>query len=202
MIRIKVFSLCIVLAALTVACGSGGVIRTEPQATETPTPPMIGEPVEVFHPVTGLITLEFLDAETQLACTADFPFSLNWKAETAVIAGLGEINCPLTTQQCGEACITYHIEYLYEGDLSGNVNLAVDPGQLQAELILDGSLTQYWTDIPPDSLVAFTEEHPMVLETADILTLVFDFEDGAVFKIENTNVAGAPPWVFTLHLGD
>ena len=202
--KIKIFALCLVVAVLAAACGNGGaapsapLIAPQPTATPTPTPPAVRGPGGGdFHPEIGKITLDFVEAETRMACSAVFPFTLDWDGDTAALAGSGEIDCALTTQQCGDVCVTYHIEYRYHGDLSGSA----DSSQLMVDLLLDGSLTQYWTDIPPGALVAFTEDNPAVIEGANSFPLSFDFVDGAVFTLENAASPEAPRWVFTLHLG-
>ena len=199
---IKLFALCLGIAVLAAACGNGGTAPDAPliapQATPTPTPPAVQGPGGGSQPQAGSITLDFVDAETRMACNAVFPFTLDWEGETAALAGSGEIDCALRAEQCGDVCVTYHIEYRYHGDLSGSA----DPSQLLADLLLDGSLTQYWTDIPPGAIMAFTEDNPAVIEGANTFPLSFELVDGAVFTLENSASPEALPWVFTLHLGE
>jgi hypothetical protein len=71
---------------------------------------------------------------------------------------------------------------------------------LNAGLAGKFSMKQYWTDIPPDAFMAFTEDNPAVFENSDILPLIFDFVEGATCEIGGGGGAQTFPWKFTLHL--
>ena len=163
-----------------------------PTPTVSPTP----------RPTSGELELRFTDPETQEECEAHFPFTINWTEARTTIDGSGVIACAFATQQCGEACVTYHSAYDADCDLSGEllVSSADYPhGFLNVGLAGKFSMKQYWTDIPPGAFMAFTADNPAVFENSDILPLVFDFVEGATDEIGGGS-AQTFPWKFTLHL--
>jgi hypothetical protein len=169
------------------------------QVPDTPTP-------ESTPPVLtkGEIELRFIDPVSQEECIAHFPFDILAEGEPRRISGSGIIDCSFAIQQCGErVCVTYHSEYDYDGDLSG-VILDPSPSYPQGalEVGLAGTLTmkQYWTDIPPETVMAFTEDNPFEVSGSDIIPLLFHLVEGATQQVGNSSAPDAEPWVFTLHL--
>jgi hypothetical protein len=71
-------------------------------------------------------------------------------------------------------------------------------GTFEATLAGKYSFTQYWTDIPQGAYMAYTEANPAVITEDALLTLFFDFKDGATCDITPADPAYA--WHFTLHL--
>jgi hypothetical protein len=182
----------------------------QPEAsTPTPTavliPGELDEPTEEIPPsppTAGEIELRFTDPESQKECVATFPFEIVEQPGLRKIEGSGVLNCKFETQQCGEGvCINYHSEYYMDAGLSGVIHPAstdFPDGFLEAGLGGTFTMTQYWTDVPPESFVAFTKEHPSVFSGSDIIPLNFNFAEGATE--EAGNPASQFPWVFRLHL--
>jgi hypothetical protein len=166
-------------------------VPDEPTAGITPPPPTGGE-----------LELRFTDVMTQKECTARFPFDILEGGQMRRISGSGILDCHQTVEQCGEGvCILYHSKHYLDGSVAGVIHPATadfPDGFLEATLAGTYSLTQYWSDYPPDSVVAFTEDHPSVFSGSDIINLNFNFADGATDEIETPS--GEYPWVVTLHL--
>lgn len=183
-------------------------------ATSTPTPtpapiiPAADTPVPTItptpRPTHGEIELRFTDPETQGECEAYFPFTIDWGESRTTIDGSGVIDCAFSTQQCGEACVTYHSAYAADAGLSGELlasSAKYPHGFLNAGLAGKFSMKQYWTDIPPETIMPFTEDNPFVAENSDILPLIFDFVEGATCEVGGSGAGGQTfPWKFTLHL--
>ncbi len=186
---------------IAVSCSLSPEIPIEGQVTATPTPTEASLPGgQSPLPNAGVVEMRFVDAETQQECVAEFPFTITWGEEKSTLEGSGTIECLFSVEQCGDACVTFHIEYRYDGSLQGII-LETPERKIEAGLALTGSLTQYWTDYPAGALPAFTADNPAVIEGSDILPLFFAFEDGAEHRIENTLAPEAPPWIFTLQFG-
>ena len=176
-------------------------------ATATPLVPAAStatpEPGPTPLPAGGEIALRFTDPETQGECAASFPFTFDWAAEPPTIDGPAAFSCAFQAVQCGEGvCVTYHSRYeLPDGVLHGVLHPAGTDhpnGTLEATLAGTFIMIQYWTDVPPEAIMPYTEDNPFVVENADILPLLFDFADGATAEI---GPVGSPhAWRFTLHL--
>ncbi len=183
-------------------------------ATSTPTPtpapiiPAANTPVPTItstpRPTRGEIELRFTDPETQGECEAHFPFNINWGESRTMIDGSGVIDCAFAKQQCGEGvCVTYHSVYAADGGLSGELlasSAKYPHGFLNTGLAGKFSMKQYWTDIPPETTMPFTEANPFVAENSDILPLIFDFVEGATCEVGGGGGGQTFPWKFTLHL--
>ena len=168
-------------------------------AADTPTPTITPTP----RPTSGELELRFTDPETQEECEAHFPFTINWTEARTTIDGSGVIACAFATQQCGEGvCITYHSAYDADAGLNGELlasSADYPHGFLNVGLAGKFSMKQYWTDIPPETTMPFTEDNPFVAENSDILPLIFDFVEGATDEVGGGG-AQTFPWKFTLHL--
>ena len=179
-----------------------------PSSTPTPTPsvfPGLNTPAPTAPPAAptrGEIELRFTDPGTLQECQAHFPFEISGEAGQQQISGGGVIDCEFSIQQCGDGvCVTYHSEYFMDSSLSGivlTITESYPDGALDAGLAGTFTMKQYWTDIPPETIMAFTEANPFEVESSDILPLFFHFRDGATCEIAGAE--GAFPWVFTLHL--
>lgn len=157
-----------------------------------------------MRPASGEIELRFTDPETQEECEAHFPFTIDWGESRTMIDGSGVIDCAFTTQQCGEGvCVTYHSTYAADAGLSSELlasSAKYPHGFLNVGLAGKFSMKQYWTDIPPGAFMAFTEDKPFIAENSDILTLIFDFVEGATCEVGGDGGGQTFPWKFTLHL--
>ena len=187
------------------------LMPADSKAASTPTPTtvlILGEsevpPVETTPPppTSGELELRFTDGMTQKECTARFPFDIVDAGTMRRISGSGILDCHQTVEQCGDGvCILYHSKHYLDASVVGVIHPATadfPDGFLEANLAGTYSLTQYWSDYPPDSVVVFTEEHPSVFTGSDILPLNFNLAEGATE--EAGNESGTFPWVFTLHL--
>ncbi|CAG0930353.1 hypothetical protein TFLX_01678 [Thermoflexales bacterium] len=199
------------VALICLACtpAQQPAVSTTRTPTPTPTPllPAGGTSTPTIaptpHPTGGEIELRFTDPETQEECEAHFPFTINWGEARTTIEGSGVIDCAFDTQQCGEACVTYHSAYTADASLSGELlasSAKYPHGFLNAGLAGKFSMKQYWTDIPPGAFMAFTEDNPAVFEGSDILPLIFDFVEGATCETGGGTGTQTFPWKFTLHL--
>jgi hypothetical protein len=173
----------------------GGVPAVPATQTAEPTPSM---------PSAGEVELRFIDPGSQQECVAHFPFEIATDLHPPTISGGGRIDCVFAVQQCGEGvCVTYNSSYDYEGVLSGVIQPPTESyPQGALDTTLAGTLTmkQYWTDIPPETIMLFTEDSPFEVTGSDIIPLFFHFQEGAVVEVANESMPDALPWVFTLHL--
>jgi hypothetical protein len=170
-----------------------------PQVPDTPAVEVTPPP-----PSQGEIELRFVDPASQMECVAHFPFDILEDGEFRKISGSGVLDCAFAVQQCGEGvCVTYHSTYYMEGSLNGVIQ-ATSPsypdGALDAGLVGTFTMKQYWTDIPPETVMPFTEDNPFEVTGSDIIPLFFHFIEGATNEVQNSQVPDALPWVFTLHL--
>jgi LysM repeat protein len=177
----------------------------------TPTPTtvlVLGEsdvpPVETTLPpsTNGEIELRFTDPMSQEECEAHFLFDIVDEAGLRKIEGSGILDCHRQIEQCGDGvCLMYHSKYYMDAGVSGVIHDSstdFPDGFLEASLAGTFTMTQYWSDYPPETVVLFTEEHPSVFSGSDIIPLNFNFTEGATEEVNNQ--AGQFPWVFTLHL--
>ena len=166
-------------------------VPDEPPVATTPPPPTGGE-----------LELHFTDAMTQKECTARFPFDIVEQGTLRRISGSALLDCQCEIEQCGDGvCLLYHSKHYLDAGVAGVIHgptTDFPDGFLEADLGGTYTLTQYWTNVPPESFVLYTEEHPSVFTGSDIIPLNFNFKEGATEEINNE--AGQFPWVFTLHL--
>ena len=153
-------------------------------------------------PTHGGLEVRFTDPETQEECVGRLPFTMSW--EPFNIDGGAAYQCEFEIQQCGDGvCVMYHSAYDMDFTLAGEFfgpNSDHPSGSLHMAPALTSTMKQWWSDIPPETVMAFTEDNPFVIEGSDILTLFFDFWEGARAEIHNPNNPDAPPMVFILHL--
>lgn len=213
--RFALVCLLVLLTCLSASCSPNlpaaptqSDILNSPSSTPTPTPavlPGLNTPAPTAPsaaPAGGEIELHFTDPGTLQECQAHFPFEISGEAGQQQISGSGVIDCQVSIQQCGEGvCVTYNSSYFMDASLSGVVLSATESypdGGLDAGLAGTFTMKQYWTDIPPETIMAYTEANPFQVESSDIIPLFFHFRDGATCEIAGSS--GALPWVFTLHL--
>jgi hypothetical protein len=180
-----------------------------PAQTATPTPTMAILPAAPTatlapeKPTHGELEVRFTDPETQGECVGRLPFTMSW-GEPFSLDGGGAYQCAFEIQQCGDGvCIMYHSAYDMDFTLAGEFfdpNSDHPSGSLHMAPALTSTMKQWWSDIPPETVMAFTEDNPFVIEGTDILDLFFDFREGARAEIHNPNNPDAAPMVFILHL--
>ena len=212
------FNLLILLAALSLSCSlmqPGSPTATlvnpvSPQEATATTEPLLQAPqatLEVTTPASPgqqEIELRFTDPGTLKECVTHFPFEILGQGNDRSISGSGVIDCTFEIQQCGEGvCVTYHSTYYMDVDIGGFVRESTPSypdGALEVNLAGTFTMKQYWTDIPPETVMAYTEANPFEVSNSDIIPLFFQFVDGAIEEVGNTGSPDAFPWVFTLHL--
>jgi len=169
-------------------------------AADTPTPTISPTP----RPTRGEIEVRFSDPDTEGECEAHFPFTINWGEARTTIDGGGVLSCAFTAQHCGDGvCMTYHRIHDMDASLAGELlasSARYPHSFLNTTLAGEYSMTQYWTDVPPDAFVPFTEANPAVFKGSDIVHLLFDFVEGATEELERGTGGQTFTWKFTLHL--
>jgi hypothetical protein len=110
-------------------------------------------------------------------CVSHFPFSINWETDPPTIHGQGSVDCHF--QAAGTCAV--HAVMAYDVTVEGEINGSV----LQAVLIFDGSLSEYFTGCPAEQ--PFTESNPCVWSEKGPMELMFDFMDGARVTITQVN---------------
>jgi hypothetical protein len=219
----QLLSFVVLIGSISLACNLQGTSPTsianptqvdvKPVQEATPTPtqdilpqvqdtPMIE--ITLPPPTLGEIELRFVDPGTLQECIAHFPFDILETGDVRKISGSGILDCAFEIEQCGEGvCVTYHSSYYMEGSLNGVIQTASSSypdGALDAGLGGTFTMQQYWTDIPPETIMPFTEDNPFEVSGSDIIPLFFHFVEGATNEVKNDQVPDALPWVFTLHL--
>jgi hypothetical protein len=218
------------VSAILVACGSSNQPSLQatddpgaPSIGSTPTqqppvsPPQTNTPTPTTNiipeaptatpapekPTGGELEVRFGDPETQEECIGHLPFTISW-GDPFSIDGGGAYQCAFEKQQCGDGvCVTYHSSYELDFTLAG---MYFDPSQdfpsglLHMAPALTAIMKQWWSDIPPETTMPFTEDNPFRVENSDILTLNFNLQDGAQEEIPNPNAPDAAPMIFILHL--
>ena len=163
----------------------------EPTGESTPPPPTSGE-----------LELRFTDVMTQKECVAHFPFDIVEGGQMRRISGSGILDCQCEIEQCGDGvCLMYHSKHYMDASVAGVIHGSTTDfpdGFLEASLAGTYTLTQYWTNVPPDSFVLYTEDNPSVFSGSDIIPLNFNFKEGATEEVNTPS--GQFPWIFTLHL--
>lgn len=163
----------------------------QPPAATTPPPPTSGE-----------IELHFTDAMTQKDCEAHFPFNIITEDGQRKIDGTALLDCQCEIEQCGDGvCLLYHSKHYLDATLVGIIHgptTDFPAGFLEASVAGTYTLTQYWSNVPPETFVLYTEDNPSVFTGSDIIPINFNFKEGAIEEISTPS--GEYPWILTLHL--
>jgi len=220
MYRFRVFTLLILSMSLA-ACGSYTPEATlTPQAPQventvtieilsemtpasTPTPPLVsGVTEEPVSPTTGgrievhipyLIATQDSPPIDVPECAAEVPFSITQEDGRNLLAGTQQIHCEFENP-LEDSSITIYVVLEFESVLNGEL-LEPTPnkpsGWLDAYLVIDGTITQYYTGYPPEAVNPCPESSPCSTPTSEVIPLPFAFEEGSTITT---------PWTFTLHL--
>ncbi len=184
-------------------------VRMPANITTTPTTVLIlGEPdeppVETTPPppTSGELELRFTDVMTQKECVAHFPFDIVEGGQMRRISGSGILDCQCEIEQCGDGvCLMYHSKHYMDASVAGVIHGSTTDfpdGFLEANLVGTFTLTQYRTNVSPESFVLYTEDNPSVFSGSDIIPLNFNFKEGATEEVNTPS--GQFPWILTLHL--
>jgi hypothetical protein len=160
---------------------------------QTPTPPQpSGGEVEVRIPFDIFSGGEVPPAEVP-ECVNTIPFRIFRDGSRTMIEGEGQIDCHFVdTPQGGP--ITFHVILEFDGDLDGELLPATPDkpsGWLDAYLLVDGTIVQYYTGYPPQAVNPCPESDPCRTPASDVIPLPFAYEDGST---------ATTPWTFILHL--
>jgi hypothetical protein len=165
-----------------------------PQADEqTPTPPEpSGGEVEIRIPFDIFSQGEQPPAEIP-ECVTTIPFRTFKDGSRTMIEGQGQIDCTFVDTPQGSP-ITYHVILQIDAHLDGEL-LGATPdrpsGWLDAYLLVDGAIVQYYTGYPPEAVNPCPEGNPCRTPASDTIPLPFAYEDGSTVST---------PWTFILHL--
>ena len=161
------------------------------EQTPTPPPPCWGE-VEIRTPFDIFSQGEQPPAEMP-ECVNTIPFRIFRDGSRTMIEGEGQIDCHFVdTPQGGP--ITFHVILEFDGGLNGELLPATSDkpaGWLDAYLLVDGTIEQYYTGYPPQAVNPCPESAPCRTPTSDVIPLPFAYEDGSTVTT---------PWTFILHL--
>lgn len=144
-------------------------------------------PYDIFNP-----ELE-LPAESPPTCITMIPFEIKEEGGHQVISGKGLIDCTYVDTPAGTP-ITYTITIRLDSEILGELLPATDSypdGFLDAQLTLEGSLTQSYTDYPSEAINPCPSADPCVSPLADFIPLPFNYTEGSTIDI---------PWTFILHV--
>lgn len=161
------------------------------EQTPTPPPPREGE-VEIRIPFDIFSQGEQPPAELP-ECINTIPFRTLSDGSRFMIEGEGQIDCHFVdTPQGGP--ITFHVILEFAGNLDGEL-LPPTPdkpsGWLDAYLLVDGTIIQYYTGYPPQAVNPCPEDDPCLAPASEVIPLPFTYEDGSTVTT---------PWTFILHL--
>jgi len=189
---------------------------SQPYSPDEPPADQQSAPTDTLSPVLGVpdatlpaatpesstgaeIELRFTDAETQQECVTVFPVEFTSNGDSQTFSSSQDIDCRFEIQQCSEGvCVTYHSEYLMDATMTGTVLQATSSypdGALDANLSGTFTMRQYWTDIPPETIMAFTADSPFEVTSSDIIPLFFGLVDGYTVSLGNPDA----PWEAVLH---
>jgi hypothetical protein len=162
--------------------------------TQTPAPPEpSGGEVEIRIPFYIVAGDEAPPADIP-ECVNTIPFHMTGDGTRAMIEGEGRIDCHFVNTPQGQPT-TYHVVFEFDGVLDGELlpPTADKPsGWLDAYLMLDGGIVQYWSNYPPEAPNPCPESNacPVPLES-ELIPLPFAYEEGSTITT---------PWTFILHL--
>jgi hypothetical protein len=126
-------------------------------------------------------------------CVTAIPFELTADGPRTMIEGEDSIQCEFENPTEGGP-ITIYVVLEFDGILSGEL-LPPTPDQpsgwLDAYLLLDGTIVQFYTGYPPEAINPCPESSPCRTPTSDVIPLPFAYEEGSTVTTA---------WTFILHL--
>jgi len=161
------------------------------EQTPTPAPPSGGE-VEIRIPFDIFSQGEQPPAEMP-ECVNTIPFHTFSDGSRTMIEGEGQIDCHFVDTPQGQP-ITFHVILEFHGNLDGELLPATPDkpsGWLDAYLLVDGAVVQYYVGYPAQAVNPCPEGDPCRIPTSDTIPLPFAYEDGSTVTT---------PWTFVLHL--
>lgn len=210
-LRLQVLVLCVL------SLGLGGCGSVTPSITPTP-PALLPETYPTPTPTTVLLSpheepgnLEINEGVVEIRipfdiysqneslsidvpeCVNEIPFRFVKDETRTLIEGQGKIDCEFVdTPQ--EGLITYHVILDFDGTLNGEL-LSATPDKpsawLDAQLLVDGTIIQFYTDYPQEATNPCPETSPCRITTSEVMPLPFDCKEGSTIT---------EPWTFILHL--
>jgi len=175
------------------------------QATMTSTPkPLIEPSEEIPPPVKGgeieiRIPFDIYNPSAEASgnstseCVNTLPFKIGKQDERVLVEGEGRIECEFIDTPKDQP-ITYHISLGLDASFDGEqLSPTTDypKGWLDAYLTIDGTITQFYTDYPPEAPNPCPESDPCQSPSSEVIPLPFHYEEGSEVTV---------PWHFILHL--
>jgi hypothetical protein len=206
LIKNLMLSLIFVLGIAPACATTPAVAPTQPASSPTPTPTRmvifpseapettVPRQVEIEIRIPYSIFSQGEASSTEVPeCVNTIPINIIEQEERILVEGEGPIKCVFTFTPEGVP-FTYHIELRYTGSLNGEmlpVSIDKPAGWLDAYLIVDGVLTQYYTDYPAEATNPCPQSNPCSTPIFDTIPLPLDYEDGSTIST---------PWIFLLKL--
>jgi hypothetical protein len=158
-------------------------------------PPITGGRIEIRIPYQlegAIVTSEPGEGNE---CVYEMPFQLSQEGDRTMAHGSGLITCHWTIPPDP---MPYGIHIIEESEASfdGEVFPPSDPypkGWIDGYMNVDGTVTQYYVDVPAEIPNLCPESSPCVVPGTVVFSLPFPWEEGS--KIEQK-------WIFILHLGE
>jgi hypothetical protein len=168
---------------------------SKPTATNTPV--WIAKTPAMSAPDQGEVEVRIINTiNGQGECNNLIPFRIYEQGERIMLEGDGRIDCTFEGKPLGgeDSPIVYHVSLEFEAILEGE-RLPATPsrpsGWLDAFLLLDGTIVQYYTGYPPEAVNPCPLESPCETTTKDNIPLPFEFKEGSTIETPHT---------FILHL--
>lgn len=180
------------------------VVQPKPLLTPTPTRALIFPGEEPDQPESSegavVIHIPFViysqgeQSSTDVPeCVNSIPFQIIKDESRILIEGQEPIDCHFVdTPQ--DTPITYHVVLGYDGTLNGELLPATPDkpsGWLDAFLLVDGVISQYYTNYPQEATNPCPEENPCMTKISEAIPLPFTYEEGSEITT---------PWTFLLHI--
>lgn len=207
--------LCLIFFMMLVACVPSIDQDTAPEpslATNTPTPeatplilaantkepdkpPITGGVIEIRIPyeIEGGVTIAEPGEGNE--CVYELPFKIAAEGERKMAHGSLDIVCHWTIPT-GPLPYTVHVIEEAETSFDGEIFPASESfpeGWIDGYLNVDGTVTLYYEDVPPDIPNLCPETSPCTAPGTVVFNLPFPWKEGS--KIEEK-------WIFILHLGE
>jgi hypothetical protein len=176
-------------------------VQPAPSSTPTPTSSLLlgtnTQTPEPAKPTGGTIEVRTPNTINETTeCVNFIPFRLESDDARTMCRGEGRIECVFEGKPIGGegSPVVYHVILEYDTVVNGELLPATPDrpeGWLDAYLTVDGTITQYYTDYPPQATNPCPESSPCRTPTSDVIPLPFAFEEGSTISV---------PWAFILHL--
>ena len=180
-----------VLPAPTATPTPTALLSRADEPTPSPTPPELrGGHLEIRIPYAIVVGGGEPPADVP-ECVCTIPFRMFRDGERIMIAGEGPIDCHFVSTG---GPITIHVLLEFEGVLDGELLPATSDwpsGWLDAYLMVEGTISQYYLGYPPQATNPCPEGDPCRAPASQVISLPLACEEGGTVTT---------PWTFVLHL--